>query len=119
MTPSITQQLQKALEEHDGKPVHLFDASGNDALVVMRSIDFQRVQRLLDDDQLEIQWTAELEKRRQALIDQKYNQSLTAAERMELAVLQRQAEKHADEDAPPDLGNTKAVYQELLDRIEK
>lgn len=119
MTPSITQQLQKALEEQGGKPVHLFDASGNDAVVVMRAIDFQRVQRLLDDDELEIVWTNELDERRQALIDKKYSQSLTEPERMELALLQRQAERHLDQVASPDLAGATAVYQELLDRLGK
>jgi len=119
MTPNITQQLQKALEEHGGKPVHLLDASGNDAIVVMRATDYDRVQRLLNDDELEMEWTDELETRRHALLDKKFADSLTAPERMELALLQRQAERHFDQVASPDVAGATAVYKKLLDRIGK
>ena len=119
MSPNITQQLQKAIEEHGGKPVHLFDASGNDAVVVMRASDFDRVQRLFNDKDLETEWTAELDVRRHALIDKKYGQSLTGSERMELAILQRQAERQADQVAGPDLAASTALYEEFLSRFGK
>jgi hypothetical protein len=95
----------------------LFDASGNDTIVVIRAIDFQRVLRLLDDDELELGLNNELDERWQALIDKKYSQSLNEPECMELALLQPQAERHLDQVASPDLAGATAVYQELLNRL--
>ena len=119
MSPNITQQLQKVIEEHGGKPVHLPSANGDEAIVVMRASDFERMQQLFNDGDLEIEWTKELEDRRHALLDKKYANKLTVGERTELAILQRQAERHADRVAPPDLQGTEAAYQELLSRFDK
>lgn len=117
MSPDVTRQLQKYIDEHGGKPVHLVDASGNESIVVMRATDFEKIQRLLNDDQLELEWTAELEDRRHALIDKKYAKTLSDDERMELAILQRQAERRSDQIAAPDIAGANAIYQDLQDRL--
>ncbi len=119
MVLSLFQQLQKILDENDREPVHLFDESGKDGVVVMHEEYFRRVERLLAEDQFEIEWTGELADRRQSLLDLKLAQNLTEPERLELADLQRHAERHADKFAAPDVARANAIYQDLVNRVTK
>ena len=63
-------------------------------------------------------WTEEKDARRCQLIDKSLHVSLNAKEQRELKDLQRQAEAHFDEVAPPPIAGALKLHQELMDLKE-
>ena len=59
-------------------------------------------------------WTAEKDRRRCVLIDKSLQADLTVAEQRELSELQRQAEAHFDEVAPPPMDGALRLHAQLL-----
>ncbi len=59
-------------------------------------------------------WTVEKDRRRCALIDKSLQANLTIAEQRELSELQRQAEAHFDEVAPPPIDGALRLHAQLL-----
>ena len=59
-------------------------------------------------------WTQEKDTRRCALIDKSLHAALTRSEQHELSRLQREAECHFDEVAPPPIDGALKIHAELL-----
>ena len=90
MTPKITPEIRKAIDEQHGKPVFVVDADRHQTFVLLTSDDFQRVEPFLGYSPDEGEWTDAKESRRRELIDKDIAGSITSDEKGELAVLDRQ-----------------------------
>jgi hypothetical protein len=62
------------------------------------------------------EWSPERDARRCDLIDKDIAETISAAERDELTVLERQANEHFDRIAPPPLDGARRLHQQLLNR---
>jgi hypothetical protein len=70
-----------------------------------------------DFDPLSItRWSDEVEIRRRELIDRDIAGAITPAERVELVHLDRLANKHFDEIAPPPMEGARRLHEQLLHR---
>jgi hypothetical protein len=52
MTLKLSDDLRQAIEEHGGKPLYLIDATNNH-YVLLRADQYEKLQRLLGEDDLE------------------------------------------------------------------
>jgi hypothetical protein len=52
MIPKLADDLRQAIEEHGGKPLYLVDAANN-RYVLLRAEDYERIQALLGEDDLD------------------------------------------------------------------
>ncbi|MEZ6113088.1 MAG: hypothetical protein R3C99_19055 [Pirellulaceae bacterium] len=57
MTPKITPEIRKAIDEQHGKPVLVVDADRHQTFVLLTSDDFQRVEPVLGYSPDEGEWT--------------------------------------------------------------
>jgi hypothetical protein len=62
-------------------------------------------------------WTLEMNQRRCALLDRKYDQGLTTEEEAELALLQDAMYRYVDRVAPLPLDDARRLHQELLSKV--
>ncbi|MCA9206507.1 MAG: hypothetical protein KDA59_25815 [Planctomycetales bacterium] len=116
MTPKITPEIRKAIDEQHGKPVFVVDADRHQTFVLLTSDDFQRVEPFLGYSPDEGEWTDAKESRRRELIDKDIAGSITSDEKGELAVLDRQGNDHYDKIAPRPIEGVRQLHQELLQK---
>ena len=99
MTPKITPEQRKALDDRNGEPILVIDTELQQRFVLIADTD-DRVRDLFAESNGDGNWTAEKEARRRDLIDRDIGGSITAEERVELAVLDREGNLHYDKIAP-------------------
>ena len=99
MTPKITAEQRKALDEQNGEPIIVIDPDRQQRFVLIADTDY-RVRDLAVDSNGDGEWTEEKEARRCDLIDKDIAGTITIEERAELAVLDRQGNDHYDKIAP-------------------
>ena len=118
MTPEISNDQRKAIEEGDGLPVYVVDSSRNQTYVLLNVSDFEKVRSLLAPTHSAEQWTEEANERRIELIDKRVSGSLTATESVELDRLQQRAEMHFDDIAPPPMDGLVELHKQLVEHDE-
>ena len=119
MNPRITQEQRAAIEDRAGEPVYVVDPDHQQTYVLLTSDDYQRVRALLESPTDASSWTDSMNDRRCALIDKDIAKSITVDERVELAVLERQAAAYFDRVAPPPMQGVDQLHQELLSKREE
>jgi len=119
MNPRITREQRAAIKDHPGEPVYVVDPDHQQAYVLLTSDDYQRVRVLLESPEDESTWTESVNDRRCELIDKDIAQTISVDERVELAVLERQADAYFDKIAPPPMAGVKELHQELLNKREE
>lgn len=116
MTPKITPEIRKAIDEQHGKPVYVIDADRRETFVLLTSDDFQRVEPFLGYSPDDGEWTDAKENRRRELIDKDIAGTITAEEQAELTVLDRQGNAHYDKVAPRPIEGVRRLHQELIQK---
>lgn len=119
MNPRITQEQRAAINDHPGEPVYVVDPDHQQTYVLLTSDDYQRVRVLLETPVDDSIWSDSLNDRRCELIDKDIAQTISVDERVELAVLERQAAAYFDKIAPPPMAGVKELHQELLNKREE
>ncbi|MBL7037212.1 MAG: hypothetical protein ISR77_01220 [Pirellulaceae bacterium] len=115
MVPRISSEQRKALDEHCGQPIFVVDPERQQRFALLSDKD-DRVRDLLADTSDGSEWTAEKEARRSELIDKDIAGTISADERTELAILDRQGNEHYDRVAPRPMEGARRLHQQLLDR---
>jgi hypothetical protein len=113
MIPTITPEQRKALDEHSGEPILVVDPDRQQQFVLISHTD-DRVRDLFSNSDAGMAWTAEQGARRRDLIDKDIVGTITAAERVELGVLDRLGNAHYDKIAPRPMGGARSLHQQLL-----
>jgi len=114
MAPKITPEIRKAIDDQHGKPVYVVDADRHQTFVLLSSDDFQRVRRLLETSVENQEWSEAKNSRRIDLIDKDIADTITDDEKVELALLDRQASEHFDRIASPPIEGARQLHQELI-----
>jgi hypothetical protein len=112
----LTPEQIKAIDEHPGRPVYVLDVDRHESFVLLPSSEFDKVRLILEYDANNGEWSDEKNARRIELIDKKIAGTIAPTESVELAMLQRQAEAHFDETAPPPMDGVAELHQQLLSR---
>ena len=115
MTPKITPEQRKALDERNGEPILVIDPDLQQRFVLIADTD-DRVRDLFAESNGDGNWTAEKEARRRDLIDKDIAGSISVEERVELAVLDREGNLHYDKIAPRPIEGARKLHQELLNK---
>lgn len=113
MTPRISPEQRKALDDHDGEPIVVIDPDRQQRFVLVADTD-DRIRDLLVDSNGDGEWTAEKEARRRELIDRDIAGTISAEDRLELAALDRQGNQHYDKVAPRPIEGARRLHQELI-----
>jgi hypothetical protein len=116
MTPTITPEQRRAIDEHHGQPVFVFDTDRSETFVLLSGADYDRVRDLLGPANDNGDWTDEKDERRCELIDKDIAGAITPQERTELAELERQANDYYDRIAAPPMEGARRLHRELLNR---
>lgn len=115
MTPAITQEQRHAIDAHRGHPVYVVDSHRRETFVLLRSSDYDKVRLILEPPEDDEPWTESKNARRIDLIDKRIAETITDEEQIELAGLQRQAEHHFDQIAPPPTEGLQALHKQLIE----
>jgi len=115
MTPKISPEQRKALDERNGQPVYCVDVERQETFVLASAAD-ERVRQLFGEANGDGEWTEQKDARRCELIDKDIARTITEAERTELAGLERLANEYYDAIAPPPLDGARRLHQELLNK---
>ena len=113
MTPQISPEQRRALDEQNGEPIVVVDAERHQRFVLIAETDV-RVRDLLTDCNGDDKWTDEKEARRRELIDKDIAGTISVDERAELSILDRQGNEHYDQVAPRPIEGARQLHQELL-----
>jgi hypothetical protein len=116
MTPELTREQREAIDERQGQPVYIVDSDRHETFVLLTSSDFEKVRPMLANPTSNGAWTDDKNRRRVELIDKKIAGTITAMESVELTDLQRQAESHFDQVAPPPMKGLAELHQQLTHR---
>ncbi len=116
MIPELTREQRQAIDEHRGQAVYVVDTDRCETFVLLPSSDFDRIRPMLGYPSDNGLWTDEKNRRRVELIDRKIAGTITHAQLVELAELQREAEEHFDQVAPPPMKGVRELHQQLLNR---
>lgn len=118
MPPEITPEIRKAIDEQSGKPVYVIDADRRETFVLLTSDDFERVEALLGYSVDNSDWNDVKENRRRELVDKDIAGTITADERAELAILDRQGNAHYDKIAPRPIEGVRQLHQQLIQQSD-
>lgn len=113
MSPLISPEQRKALDEHNGAPIIVIDPDRQQRFVLIADTD-DRVRDLAVDTNGDDEWTEEKEARRRDLIDKDIAGTITIGERAELAALDRQGNAHYDKIAPRPIESARRLHEQLL-----
>lgn len=116
MSPTLTPEQRRAIDEHKGQPVYVVDVDRRETFVLLSDADYKRVRGLLEGTNDSGDWSDEKDERRCELIDKDIAGTITVEERAELADLEQQANAHFDSIAAPPMDGARQLHQELLNR---
>jgi len=116
MTPTITPEQRRAIDERHGRPVFVVDPDRSETFVLLTGADYDRVRGLLGTTDISGDWTEEQDERRCELIDKDIAGTITAQEQTELAELERQANHYYETVAAPPIEGARQLPRELLNR---
>lgn len=118
MTPKISPEQRRALDEHAGEPIIVVDPDRHQRYILIAETDV-RVRDLLGAANGDVAWTSEKEARRRELIDKDITNTITADERVELAMLDQEGNAHYDAVAPRPIEGARRLHQELLEKRDR
>jgi hypothetical protein len=115
MSPELTQEQRRAIDQHQGRPVYIVDTDTRETFVLLSASDFYKVQSMLAYKSDNGPWTDEKNRRRIELIDKRVAGTISHLELVELNGLQQQAEEYFDQVAPPPMKGVRELHRQLLD----
>ncbi|MBW3599647.1 MAG: hypothetical protein KY475_20550 [Planctomycetes bacterium] len=113
MTPTISPEQRRALDEGNGQPIFVVDPERQERFVLIAASD-ARIHGLLRESTGSGRWSEEKEARRRELIDKDIAGVITLEQAAELAILNREGNEHYDKIAPRPMDGARRLHQELL-----